>query len=119
MKFKLTNITEDVQFSEAKKYTISIIGGFKVKQTGNFKITLVHKTSNEKIEIKEGRFKITTLWDFKRAIKFYDFVITETGVYELSFANITELKLQKSQLRITSWLFSRIIKLENIEIGID
>ena len=90
-----------------------------MKQTGNFKITLVNKNSKEKIGIKERRFKVTTLWGLKRAVKFYDFTITETGEYELSFQNIADLKLQKSQLIISSLLFPRIIKLENIEIGIN
>lgn len=118
MLIKLTDKIENVQFTEIKKYTISIIGGFRVKQTGNFNISLVEKKTSKRIKITERQFRVTTLWNFRRAVIFYEFAITEAGEYELTFQNISDLKLQKSQLIITSWLFPRNIKLEKIEIGI-
>jgi hypothetical protein len=117
--FKLINPVKSIKFTEAKKYTITIISGYKIIKKGNFKISLINKTTGEHIEIKERRFKITTCWGNKRAIKYYEFLIPQEAEYNLLLENIDDLKLNKSNLIISSLIFPRIIKLENIEIGIE
>ncbi len=99
---KLTDGPKTIDLLPAK-YNIYIVGGHNV-ELNSFRISIVDKSTNEYIPIKEYNLKVR---DFN-AVRYFYFDITKIESYEITFHNYDSLMIKKSMLPILRFFHSSI-----------
>ena len=98
------------------KYRIDVLGGWGVK-LGNFSIALRHNETQQIINAKRAFWPGQSFAFNKRAKKIFVINIPSAGVYVVEFKNPESIKVNRSNLFISS-LFEEPIPNENLEIYI-
>lgn len=105
LQFKLKDVFEvDLYYGF---YEIFILGGFDVQANPDFFIEILDLKTNKSILLKEKTFKSRDYKNGKRAVKFFNFQITDKSTYRISVHNFEDVVVNFAMPSVGSFgLFS-------------
>ena len=118
LSMKILQENKEIQYSQKGKHTIFIIGGFGLVKGKNLKVDLIEKETGKNLNIIYPFLSIRRFINFRRAIEFGTFYIDNPCTVKIEISNIDDLKVYKSGLIISKYLFSKI-DYNKIEIHFD
>jgi hypothetical protein len=101
LKFKLKDVFEvDLYYGF---YEIFFLGGFDVKANPDFFIEILDLKTNESIVLNEKSLKARDYKHGKRAVKFFNFQISNKSRYKISVHNYEDLIVNYAMPSISSF----------------
>lgn len=115
--FPLIELKKEFEIKKPGLYTLCIIGGGYVKNSGSFRALVKCKDTQEIIDIKENFIQPRFPKNWKMGVDYLQFKISNYGIYKVEIENAKDLIVKKSMLKAKQ-IFQSPLPVENIEISI-
>lgn len=122
MIIKISNTPTQVELVKGHCY-IYILGGWYVKTNENFKIEIINIQTKEAVVLIPKLLRVNSWLRGKRAVRYYDIVVKDTGMHEISFHNFEDLIVKNNYplIEMFNWLnlFKKSDQITEYEIAIE
>lgn len=105
LKINMYQYSTEVNF-DVGSYDVFITGGYTVKLTKDFHITIQNIESKEFLKLKFTHRTITYVYN--RAVYYLNFVVESKGNYEVLIFNPDKVVIKRSMLTSLNWISSPI-----------
>lgn len=115
--FPLSYLKKEFEIIRPGLFTLSIVGGGFVDNSGSFRVLVKRKDNQKVIDLKENFMKPRFSKNWKIGVEYLQFNISHPGLYKVEIENAEDLVVKKSMLK-TKQVFQSPLPVENIEISI-
>jgi hypothetical protein len=115
--FPLNELEKEFEIIKPGLFTLCIIGGGYVNNTGSFRALVKRKENQKVIDLKENFMKPRFRKNWKMGVEYLQFKISNSGLYNVEIENAEDLIVKKSMLK-TKQIFQSRLPIENIEVSI-
>lgn len=113
--FPLAEREKEFEIKNAGLFTLCIIGGGYVNNSGSFRVQIKGKDNQRTVYLKENFIKPKFRKNWKMGVEYLQFNISNYGLYKVEIGNPEDLIVKKSMLKIKR-MFQSPLPIENIEI---
>lgn len=115
--FPLSELKKEFEIIKPGLFTLCVVGGGYVDNSGNFRTLVMRKDNQKIIELKENILKPRFRKNRKMGVEYLQFKISHVGLYKVEIENAEDLVVKKSMLK-TKQVFQSPLSVEKIEISI-
>jgi hypothetical protein len=115
--FPLIELRKEFEIIRPGLFSICIIGGGHVNNTGSFQVSVQHKDNKKTIDLKENYMKPRFHKKWKTGVEYFSLKIENCGIYKVEISNPEDL-IVKQSINKSQHVFQSPLPIENIEISI-